>query len=338
LWTLLLVAIVASACGTDAQTPQGSASDTAATVGSTTISLGDVDARAMAQSASDFGGVRLSQAVYQARRAALDVLVGNTLLDQEAKTRGTDRAALVEKEITSKIAVPTDAEIAEWYEANPARVQGAPLDEVRAPIKAFLVQQRGGLAREQFLDSLKSKTPVKILLAQPREKVEAAGRPARGPAKAPVEIIEFSDFQCPFCLRAYPTVKQILSTYGDQVRIVYRHYPLPNHPNARPAAEASACAADQGKFWEFHDELFEHQNQLADDDLKRHAAKVGLDAQKFNECFTSRKFQADVEADLTAGREAGVSGTPGFFINGRPIDGAQPLENFTAIIDEELKK
>jgi protein-disulfide isomerase len=330
-----LLMAISAACATDAQT-SGDASGTVALVGATSITLADVDARALNESTSEYGGMRLSQALYQARRNALDLIVGNTLLDQEAKARSIDRAALVEQEITGKVTTPTDADISAWYEANPARVQGAPLEEVRAPIKAFLVQERVRDARERFLEQLRARTPVKILLEQPREKIAADGRPARGSASAPVEIIEFSDFQCPYCLRAYPTVKQIIATYGDRVRLVYRHYPLPNHPNARPAAEASACAAEQGKFWEYHDQLFEHQAQLTDADLKQYAAAVRLDTAKFDECFSSRRYGKDIDADMEAGRSAGVSGTPGFFVNGRPIDGAQPFEAFKTIIDEEL--
>ncbi len=190
--------------------------------------------------------------------------------------------------------------------------------------------------QDELLSGLKAKTPVKIMLEPPREKVDAAGRPTRGAASSPVEIIEFSDFQCPYCERAYPVIKRLLSTYGDRIHVVHRNFPLPNHPNARPAAEAAACANEQGKFWEYHDRLFEHQDQLADPDLKQHAVEVGLDASKFGACFDMRKYQADIDADMAAGRDAGISGTPGFFINGRPLDGAQPFENFKTIIDEEL--
>ena len=130
--------------------------------------------------------------------------------------------------------------------------------------------------RAKYLDELKSKTSVRVMLDPPRQVVAAANSPAKGPAKAPVEMIEFSDFQCPYCLRADPTVQQVLSTCGDRIRFVYRHYPLPNHPNARPAAEAIACAGEQEKFWQCHDRLFANPTKLSDADLKRHAAELGL--------------------------------------------------------------
>ena len=189
----------------------------------------------------------------------------------------------------------------------------------------------------QYVDSLKAKTSVRVMLDPPRQRIAAADSPARGPANAPIELIEFSDFQCPFCMRANPTVQQVLSTYGDRIRFVYRHYPLPNHPNARPAAEAAACAAEQGKFWPYHDKLFANPSQLNAPDLKQHAVELGLDSTKFNTCVDTHKSKTQVEADMRAGEEAGVNGTPAFFINGRMLGGAQPFEAFKHIIDEELE-
>ena len=188
------------------------------------------------------------------------------------------------------------------------------------------------------MDRLRASTAVAISLDPPRVAVSDGGRPSKGPTKAPVQIIEFSDFECPFCFRVNPTVAQVLGTYGDRIRLVYRHLPLPNHPNARPAAEAAACANEQGKFWEYHDRLFADQSKLAAADLKKHAADLGLDAGKFNACVETRRFQKDVDADMDAAQLLGVSGTPHFFINGRPLSGAQPLESFKEIIDEELAR
>ena len=327
-----------TACRSTAAQPahQPGPGDVVATVGTAQITLAEVDDRALQVQATSFGAVKLLQALFDARRGSLDELVGIRLIELEAKAAKTDVAALEQREITDKVAVPTDAEVAEWYAANQARVQGTPLEVARAPIKAFLLDQRTRAARQQYIDSLKAKTPVRLMLDPPRQKVETAGRPDRGPATAPVEIVEFSDFQCPFCLRADPTVKQVLTTYGDRVHFVYRHFPLPNHPNARPAAEAAACAQDQGKFWAYHDELFTNQSKLSDADLKQHAASLGLDAPKFNDCFDGKKRTKDVEADVAAGTALGVTGTPAFFINGRQLEGAQPFEAFKSVIDEEL--
>jgi protein-disulfide isomerase len=332
-------AVLLTACSTSsAQSPrQPSPDEVVAKVGSTSLTLAQVDERALQQSTAKFGEMELSQALYEARRSAIEDLVATALLDQEAKARGVDRSSLIEKEITSKVQSVTDADVAAWYQANQNRVQGAALDQVRQPIRAYLTQQRMEVVRDQFLGTLRQKTAVHISLEPPRQTIAAGTSPARGPANAPIEIVEFSDFQCPFCSRAYPTVDQVLKTYGDRIRFVYRHYPLPSHPNARPAAEASACAAEQGKFWPYYDRLFATQSHLADADLKQDAADLGLDAAKFNSCVDSHKYKTLVDTDQREGEEAGVNGTPAFFINGRLISGAQPFEVFKKVIEEELQ-
>lgn len=327
-----------AACSSAAQsTRQPAPTDVVATVGSTSITLAEVDERALQHPASDFGSVKLAQALYSARRVALDEIVATRLLDEEAKAQRLERSALVEKEITAKIPSVSEADIAEWYRVNQARVQGATLDQVRSPIRAYLTQERMQTIRTQYLDALKAKTAVRINLEPPRQRIASGDSPARGPANAPIELVEFSDFQCPYCLRADPTVRQVLATYGDRIHLVYRHYPLPNHPNARPAAEAATCAGDQGKFWAYHDRLFGNQARLENADLKQHAVEIGLDAAKFNACVDRRQSKAQVDADIRAAEEAGVNGTPHFFINGRPLSGAQPFEAFKRVIDEELE-
>jgi protein-disulfide isomerase len=193
-------------------------------------------------------------------------------------------------------------------------------------------------AREAYLATLRAKIPVKVMLDPPREKVADEGFPSKGPAKAKVVVVEFSDFQCPYCQRAEPVVEQVLKTYGDRIRFVYRHYPLPNHPNAHPAAEAAACAEQQGRFWQYHQVLFENPNRLSNDDLKAHAQTAGLDVAAFTSCFDNHRTKARVDKDIADANDAGVNGTPGFFINGRPLEGAQPFETFKQIIEEELNR
>ena len=337
-WRIAVIAaLFAAACSTSAQqTKAQNPADVVATVAGTSITLAQVDEVALQQPASSFGSAKLSQAIYQARRAALDDLIGSVLIAREASARQIAQDALVQQEVSSRVAAPTDSDIDAWYQANKDRLRGAPLDQMRGPIRTYLLQDRTQAARQTFLDRLKTKTPVTIALEPPRQQVAAGDGPVRGPASAPIEIVEFSDFQCPYCLAAHPTVKRVLETYGDRVRFVYRNYPLPNHPNARPAAEAAQCANEQGRFWPYHDRLFANASKLSDADLKQAAAELGLDTGRFNACVDSHKFRASVDADLKAGQDAGVSGTPAFFINGRELTGAQPFEAFKRIIDEEL--
>jgi protein-disulfide isomerase len=208
---------------------------------------------------------------------------------------------------------------------------GTPADQVYAKVIA------GGTA---------AAAPAPAPAAQPAPPQPAALRkvdvPAdaaiRGPKFAKVTIVEWSDFQCPFCGRVTPTLKQVEETYGDKVRLIFRHQPLPFHPNAKPAAEASLAAAEQGKFWQYHDKLFANQQNLDRASLEKYAGEVGLDVKRFKAALDSGKFTKRVEEDSAAGAAAGANGTPTFFINGREFVGAQPFESFKNVIDEELKK
>jgi protein-disulfide isomerase len=329
--------ILLNACSSSAQqATQMSPTDVVATVGSTRITLGEVDEQALQSPASSFGSARLVQALYLARRDALDELIGKRLMDAEAKARSIDYATLVEQEIASKASMPTTADVERWYQSNSARVQNTPLDQVREPIKAYLIEERMDNAKSAFIARLKEKTRVVVSLVPPRLKIATDGHAAKGAKDAPIEMVEFSDFQCPFCARAHGTLKQVLTAYGDKIRFIYRHYPLPNHPNARPAAEASACALEQDRFWQYHDQLFANTSKLSDADLKAHAASAGLDTGKFAACFDNRKYKGQVDRDVQEAGEAGVTGTPAFFINGRPLEGAQPFEAFKRVIEEEL--
>lgn len=336
--TALAVAILFGACsGTSAQ--QGRApgpNDEVAKVGSTSIRLAQVDEKALEMPTGNFASMKLSQALYEARRAALEDIIDDLLIDEAAKELSVDRATVLKEQVTARVLEPTDQDIAAWYQANQARLQGAALDQVREPIKAYLLRERAATSREQYLDRLKAKAIIHVTLDPPRQVVASVGRPSKGPSNAPIELIEFSDFQCPYCLSANPTVQQVLHTYGDRIRLVYRHFPLPNHPNARPSAEASQCADEQGKFWQYHDALFADQSKLSDADLKARAAALGMDAPRFNACVDSHKYKAAVDTDIKEGDQAGVSGTPAFFINGRLLSGAQPYEAFKRMIDEEI--
>ncbi len=173
----------------------------------------------------------------------------------------------------------------------------------------------------------------------PYRKVEfPADAPSFGSKTAKVTIVEWSDFECPFCSRVTPTLKQVKETYGNDVRVVFRHQPLPFHPNAKLAAEASMAAHEQGKFWEYHDKLFANQKALDRASLEKYAQELGLDVGRFKAALDSGKFRAKVEADASAGSAVGANGTPTFFINGREFVGAQPFDAFKRTIDEEIAR
>ena len=169
--------------------------------------------------------------------------------------------------------------------------------------------------------------------------ISLAGKIPRGDPNAGITIVEYSDFQCPFCERVEPTLDKILQDYAGKVKLYYKHFPLTQgHQYAQKAAEASECAADQGKFWEYHDKLFENQGALDTNSLKRYATDLGLDAAKFNACLDNGDKTNQVNTELQEGISNGVQGTPAFLINGQLLSGAQPYANFKQIIDSELIK
>jgi predicted DsbA family dithiol-disulfide isomerase len=274
---------------------------------------------------------------HQLRSQALDALIAQSLLEKEAKARGVSEDALEKTEVLDKAAVGDD-EARAYYEANKARIGSMPEEEAMKQIRAGLAQQRQGERRAAFARELRSKYDVKVLLEPYRIPVALGDAPVRGSAMAPVTILEFSDFQCPYCVRSRPTVARIRETYGDKVRWAFRHFPLSFHDKAEKAGEAAACAGDQGRFWEMHDRLWANSAKLGLADLKQHAVALGLDAAKFDQCLDSGQHAGLLERDEEAGQGYGVSGTPAFFVNGRPLVGAQPFEAFQQVIDDELAR
>ena len=228
-----------------------------------------------------------------------------------------------------------------FFQQNQAQMQGRGLQMMAPAIRRFLEDQQRAAAHQALVAELRMKGPaVSVLFDAPRQQVAvAADDAALGTANAPVTVIEFSDFQCPFCQRVEPTLKQLKSKYGDKIRIVWKDFPLTTiHPEAFKAAEAGNCAREQGKFWEYHDRLFANQQTLQPDALKTHAAAVGLDAAKFNACLDSSKYSDRVQEHVGVGTRLGINSTPAVFINGRQVTGAQPYEVFAGIIDEELER
>ena len=174
---------------------------------------------------------------------------------------------------------------------------------------------------------------------QPPSKVDVSidDDTIKGPEDAPITIIEFSDYECPFCVRAEPTLDKIFEEYPDKIRLVYRDFPLGFHTNAQKAAEATECAGEQDKFWEMHDKLFDEGVEGGVISFKQFADDLGLDTQEFDSCLDSGEMESEVQKDMSDGQSAGVTGTPAFFINGVKLVGAQPFESFKEIIDRELE-
>ncbi|HEV2827290.1 MAG TPA: DsbA family protein [Pyrinomonadaceae bacterium] len=168
--------------------------------------------------------------------------------------------------------------------------------------------------------------------------VKTDGAPFIGPSQAPITIAEFSDFQCPFCGRVGPTLDQIRKAYGNNVRVVWKHFPLDMHPAAKPAALAAEAANSQGKFWEFHDKLFANQSKLDLNDLKQYAKDVGLDTAQFEKDLVDSRNKKRMDDDMAEARSLGITGTPAFFVNGRFLNGAKPFSEFAKVINAELQR
>jgi protein-disulfide isomerase len=274
---------------------------------------------------------------YEIKKKVLDNLIEQKLLEAAAKKQGLTTEKLLVQEVDSKIPDPSDAEVEGFYLAVKDRIK-SPLAEAKTQLRASVKNAKTQQARQEYLKRLRADAKVAILLSAPR--IEVAFDPARvrGNRSAPVMIVEFSDYQCPYCRQVEGTIKQVMAKYGDKVSLAYRDLPLyAIHPQAMMAAQATRCASEQGKFWEYHDQLFT-TSKLEKDDLIGHARNLKLDDKRFDSCLASEKYKADVEKDEQEGRRAGVNGTPGFFINGIALAGAQGQEAFERVIDDELAR
>jgi len=305
-----------------------------ATVNGKSITEGEV--RAAAATELQAARREYQQNEHQIVESRLKQMVQDQMLEAEAKAKGLSKDQLLAE--GTKVPDITDAEVDTFYNANKAQIPPTMTKEAVSPrIKQYLQQQKQGEVRQKFFDTLEAKYKADYHIDPIRVPVESAGFPAMGPTSAPVTIVEFSDFQCPFCSRLKPEIEQVRAKYGDKVRIVFRQFPLAMHQNAQKAAQAALCANDQGKFWQMHDAMFNDQAGLAPEALKAKAKTLGLNSQTFDACLDSDKHAKEIQADMAAGQAAGVSGTPAMFVNGRFINGAVPVDDITKVVDDELK-
>ncbi|MCI0569407.1 MAG: DsbA family protein [Myxococcaceae bacterium] len=283
---------------------------------------------------------KLQQQMHQMRRQGLEGMVTERLVQEQAKKRGLTEEQFIKAEVDDKVPAPPEDQVKKLYEEAKTRLPpGTTYEQVKPQIVDYLTQDQKRARAQELFTQLRKDANVQLTLPEPpvqRKEVAATG-PSKGPENAPVTIVEFSDFQCPFCSRVIKTLDDVVKEYDGKVRLVFRHFPLDFHKQAPKAAEAAMCAADQNKFWEYHDALFANQQALEPEKLKEYAKQVGLDPAKFDACLDSGEKAAQVQKDMEAGKAAGVSGTPAFFINGRPLSGALPPEEFKRVIDAELQ-
>ena len=317
--------------------PTGDIPDVLATIGDEQITLADVRARVGTD--LDKNETRYRRGQHRLIENTLQEIIRERVLLGEAKKRNLTVDQLVAAETGGSLD-PTEEEIVAWYKANASRTGGRALEQIRPQILDFLRAERQKVAVEKLEQRLNEESKVTVNLVPFTFTFNNEGAPTLGAASAKVTLVEFSDFQCPFCKKFFPTLKQLEQNFGDKIQIIYRQYPIPSlHPNAFKAAEASLCANDQGKFWEMHDLMFQEQARLAVKDLKVAAARLGMDQKKFDLCLDSGRYTERVQADMDEGGRVGVTGTPAIFVNGIPLEGgAVPYEVVVKAIEKELAR
>jgi len=324
---MLRLAVLFAACSALAQQP---APGVLAIVNGVEIRESDLNLQAQLAS--------LAKQEYEIKLRAVQTAIGRKVIEQAAQEKGLTVDQFIRLEVDAKIPEPSDAELQGFYLARRDQYR-EPFERVRDQVRQAVRDAKIQQTRQALADRLLAGAAIKILLRAPRTNVDVGAAPRRGSPQAPVTIVEFSDYQCPFCKRAQPTLRSVAAKYGDRVAFAYRDFPLDDiHPEARIAAESAHCAADQGKYWEYHDALFALSPALGRDKLFEAARQTGLNESAFSACVDARKYKPLVEKDAAEGQRLGVDGTPAFFINGVNLTGAAPLADFEKIIDAELAK
>jgi len=284
--------------------------------------------------------------LYAAEKKIFDIkndrvkhLIMDKLIEQDPNSKGISEKQYIDKYIVSQVKI-NDSEINAFIKERKIPKEHIN-DQIKAKIKDFLAQSKKKEAVDNWIAQKSEGKGVEIYLerpARPKFNVQIGDAPYVGGGSAKVEIVEFSDFQCPFCAKGADLIGEIKKKYGNKVKVAFKHFPLPFHKQAYKAAEASMCAYDQNKakFWNLHDEMFANQTRLGISDLVEIAVKQGLDKDKFSKCLNEGKFRAYVEKNIQEGKDIGVRSTPTFYVNGHLINGAQPIDVFSELIDEQL--
>jgi protein-disulfide isomerase len=323
--------IYVAACVLTASVAQGQAQQVVATVDGESITQEMVDAEIASQL------FPLQKQIFALRNAALQNLIIHQLLVAEAKRQGTSLDQLKRWMMVGDVTV-TPEQVEKLYLQNHSAFASMNPDEVREKLRFDLESQARLQLYRAKLARIREQARIEIFLSEPRLAINVSSNPAaiRGPSGSKIVITEFSDFQCPFCRQAEPVIRKILEDYRDTVRLDFRQLPLEIHPFALPAAKGSYCAGQQGKFWEYHDAVFD-LSSLSQESLNQVVKDLQIDLVSFEKCLTSTQSQAAIDADLREAIRLGVNGTPTLLINGRPFGGPMRVEDLKREIDEELE-
>jgi protein-disulfide isomerase len=277
------------------------------------------------------------------RTQTVESMISEALLESEAAKRGLpDVEALIRLEVEAKVQEPTAKEIADFFPVLERQLPGATLDEARPLVIAELVRRAHHKRHAAFLEELRAASKARMLVPYPdlpRVEVPIATHdPVLGPDDASVTIVQFAEYQCYYCKKVHDVLLEIRSRYPNDVRIVWKDFPLGTHGRARAAAFAAHCAGDQGRYWEMSTLLLSNQHAVAESDLAHYAHRLRLDGDAFHRCVDSGRHGAGVQEDLELGRSLGVQATPTFFVNGRIVTGAHTLDFFEGLIEQELRR
>lgn len=279
--------------------------------------------------------------LHELKMGRIRAIVLKTLMEADSRKKDMSNDEFLDKYIANDIKV-SDKEINAFIEERKIPKENIN-DQIKEKVRQFLEVEKKKVAIENWIGQKTKNSPVEVYVSEPKRPtfdVEVGNAPFVGGADAKVTVVEFSDFQCPFCAKGAEIMNEVKKKYGNKVKIVFKNYPLPFHTHAKDAAHAALCVHEQKAelFWKLHDVMFADQTKLARSDLGAAAKKVGADSSKFDACMSSNKFMAAIEADMEQGKNLGVQSTPTFFVNGQLINGAHPIEVFSQIIDTELNK
>ena len=305
----------------------GSASDVVAEIGGRKVTRAELERKKAG---------RLLQArnqFYLAEREALKQFVDERLLEEKAQAEHLSVEQLVERDITSRVTDPTEDQLKVYYEGLDTE---EPFPAVRDKILSHIREVRAGKARAEYLKALHNQYSVLITLSPPTAEVSLDGAAVRGPQNASVTVVEFADYECPYCQQIHSDLKKLMQQFDGKMAFAFQDCPLPMHRHAVKAAEAARCAGAQGAFWEYHDLLFEKGGKLEVAQLKEYARSLKLDGGQFDKCLDSGEQAAAVQKGLHDAKELGITGTPSFFINGHFVSGAVKFQDLREMVDREL--
>jgi len=269
---------------------------------------------------------------YTAERDVIQEAIDNSILEQQAKKEHLTVEQLIDKHVRSKIKDPSDEALSVYYEGLQTDQS---YEAIKDKIKEHVREGRMRKAMLAYAKSLQDQATVVVLIAPPREDVAIGNAPVEGSRDAAVKVVEFADYECPYCRKVQPTISKLLKEYGTKVAFAFKDFPLPMHKHAEKAAEAARCANEQGKFWDFHDKLFS-ADSLEIAEMKTYARSMNLDGAKFDKCLDSGAQAAGIQKDQAEGAKLGLTGTPTFFINGHFISGNASYEALQSLVDQEL--